>query len=257
MVVGRAPLQGVPGRAVASPRPVPRRERHDLRAQGGAARRGDDRVRRPPASGDDGPSRGDRGRPRRVAGAVVRDPDDRVPRVLDPVPPTADALPAGAGPVPRPAARRDGVAAHRPAPGRRLLGGLLARQHPVPPRWRQGPGVPGGRRDQRDPPDPVRRPAGLRPRDPRRERRVRPRRRGRDAGTPGLVRRRRRRGGDRAHEVRLAVGGAPLRPGGLADRPARGASPHPPAQRPRLRGRRDPPGARGEPAPGRSSCAWP
>ena len=68
-------------------------------------------------------------------------------------------FPLGPGPVPRPAARRDGVAARRPASGRRLLGRLLAREHPVPARRRQDPGLPRRRGDQRDPSVAVRRPA--------------------------------------------------------------------------------------------------
>ena len=84
-------------------------------------------------------------------GARQRDPDHRVPGVLDPVPAAPDAVPAGPGAVPRPAARRDGLAAGRPPSGRRLLGRLLAGQHPVPARRRQDPGLPRRRRDERDP----------------------------------------------------------------------------------------------------------
>ena len=60
------------------------------------------------------------------------------------------AAPPGQHRIPRPAAGRDGAAARRPPPGRRLLGRLLAREHAVPARRRPDPGVPRGRRDERD-----------------------------------------------------------------------------------------------------------
>ena len=112
---------------------------------------------------------------------------------LAPVPAAAVALPARAGRLSRPAAGRDGVAARRPPSRRRLLGRLLAREHALPARRRPDPGVPRRRRDERGPPRPVRRPAGVRPRDPRRERRLRPRRRRDAPGPAGGPRRRRSR----------------------------------------------------------------
>ena len=158
----------------------------------------------------------------------------------------------GSSRLPRPPARRDGPAARRPPPGRRLLGRLLARQHAVPPRRRPHPGLPRRRRDGRVVPVAVGRPARVRPRDPRRERRLRPRR-------PRRLPRPRR--GDGRGDRGRPVGPNPLR-GGLerAARPARAdpgrppGDPRPPAapQRPRLLG--GPRGRPGRARTGRCAC---
>ena len=166
-------------------------------------------------------------------------------------------FPLGPGPVSRPAARRDGVAARRPPPGRRLLGRLLAREHAVPARRRQDPGLPRRCRDERDPPEPVRRPA--------RATTSTSSSRTSASGWPTSARcragrtrsttpsRRPRRVRER-YDAR--VGRAPPRAGAVARRPARRPGPDPAAQRPRVRRRRDraraePPTGRRRPAPGR------
>ena len=93
----------------------------------------------------------DADRHRRGAGPRQRDPRDRVPAALAPVPAAADAAAAGPGSLPRPAARRDGVPPRRPPSERRLLGRLLAREHAVPARRRPDPGLSRRRRDERGP----------------------------------------------------------------------------------------------------------
>ena len=91
-----------------------------------------------------------------VVGVVTRDDDGArgradhpSPRLLAPLP-HALLGPRAARPR-RPAARRRRGAARPTAPGRLLLGRLLALQHALPPRRGRALGVPGGRRDRRAP----------------------------------------------------------------------------------------------------------
>ena len=101
--------------------------------------------------------------------------------------------------------------------GGRLLGRLLAGEHALPARRRQDPGLPRGRRDERDPPVAVRRAARLRPRHPRRERRASGSpTSARCRAAPDALRRRGRRGRDGPHALRGAVGRAAPRTGAVA-----------------------------------------
>ena len=114
-------------------------------------------------------------RPRRPGG----DPGHPLPRVLD-VLPLAVLQPAGRA-LGRAAARHAGRAPGAAAPGRRVLGRLLAVEHAVPARRRRPDRLPGRRRDGRAPPDAVAGAAGLR-------RRPRPRAGGRRAAGPAVRR---------------------------------------------------------------------
>ena len=224
------------GRPVAPPRPVrARRWRGSTRSRRSRSRSPSASTRSSAGSRPTSCRRSRRSGWRSRPTGPRRSSSPRYLGALAPVPPPADAARIGLGALPRPAARRDGVAARRPPPGRRLLGRLLARQHPLPARRRQDPGLPRRRRDERGPPVAVGRPARLRPRGPRRERRLRAGRPGRLPGPAGRARRGRsprpRASGrgtralwDELHaEVQL----------GADDRFAR-RGPGPPAQRARL-----------------------
>ena len=138
-------------RPVAPPRPVPRRRRDRVRAQGGADDGRRARVRRPRATSRTCGCRRSGRRPRRASGPGRRDPRHRVPAPLAAVPAAADALPARDARATATACSTRWPAARRPPPRRRVLGRLLAREHAVPARRRPDPGVPRRRRDERGP----------------------------------------------------------------------------------------------------------
>ena len=89
-----------------------------------------------------------------VTGRTTHDGEPLDARAGHPAPAVLAALPRAVLPDAaarhgRPADRRAGRAAGAPAPGRLLLGRLLAVEHPVPPRRRRVRGVPRRRRDRR------------------------------------------------------------------------------------------------------------
>ena len=89
--------------------------------------------------------------PRTTATELRGSADHPAPAVLAALPLAVHrARPARAA---GPAARRAGRAVRPAAPGRLLLGRLLAVEHPVPPRRRRAGGLPGRRRDRRAAPD--------------------------------------------------------------------------------------------------------
>ena len=105
------------------------------------------------------------------------------------------------------AARRRRGAARPPAPGRVLLGRLLALEHALSTRCRGARRLPRRRRDRRDAPEPLGRPARPRPDDRRGERGRRARRRRGGARTRGRA----GPGGDRGRArrpLRVALGRA-------------------------------------------------
>ena len=124
----------------------------------------------------------------RVIGIAERPSEDdghprhRLPAPLPSVPASPRPGAARRRRLSRPAARRHGLAPRRPPSRGRLLGRLLAGQHAPASRRRPAAGLPGRRRDERDPPPTLRRPARRRPRGAGRERRLRPGRPGRHAG---------------------------------------------------------------------------
>ncbi|MCO5556196.1 hypothetical protein L7F22_009740 [Adiantum nelumboides] len=160
------------GRPQPAPRPVRRGRRCTVGAQGHAGADRPSRVRRAAPAGAHVPAVGASGRVREPARARDRDPGDPVPERVLAVPQAVPAAAPEPAAAPRPAVRRDDLAAGRAAPARRVLGRLLAQQHPVHPGRADPAGLPRRRRDQRGAPGrPVRRPARARRDDPGREHR--------------------------------------------------------------------------------------